>query len=105
MKRVKEIVMDGTATGILDKLPKFDRPYEHIPAALDTARAQFIFGHQKVRAFFGDLFREAALEPTRDKFFINAVCLTTAELVKKSIFPDDQSDSLFQLLLSPTFWL
>lgn len=54
----KGIVMDGTVTGILGKLPKFERP-SVLDTAKYSARQQFLLPTIRLRHFMDSLFRSA----------------------------------------------
>lgn len=48
---IRGIVMDGTATGILGELPRYERPSMPVEAATDTTKLQFLFPAAKARSF------------------------------------------------------
>ncbi len=66
--RLSAIVMDGTATGILGKLPNFDRPSTVIPSCRGPSVSQFILSRAKVRRFL-ESFCSSARRPTSDGTF------------------------------------
>ena len=55
--RMRAVIMDGTATGILGPLPAYHRPALTIDAAERTAPIQFLFGPHNLRLFLSRLFK------------------------------------------------
>ena len=53
------VIMDGTVTGILKKLPRFQRPTEIFPSMKSTSHLQFILQTKMQRDFLDAIFMSA----------------------------------------------
>lgn len=58
-KQMDGIVMDGTAAGILEELPKFVRVQRSIPSISSVAEVQYLMPTPMLRAFIDAIFRAA----------------------------------------------
>ncbi len=67
--RLNAIVMDGTATGILGRLPKYDRPSLGLQAARNSSLTQYVVQNAKIRKFL-ESFCSFAKSPNSDGVFI-----------------------------------
>lgn len=85
--RIKGIVMDGTATGILGQLPSFDRPSTVIEPASDTAKQQYIFSVARLRKFFDDLFRSSLSSTCCDYFSVESPDSRSVDSIERLLFP------------------
>ena len=55
--KMRAVVMDGTATGILGELPSFERPKMHISAAKNTSKSQYLVPNCNVRRYMSHFFK------------------------------------------------
>ncbi len=53
------VVMDGTATGILSKLPRFEMSTKVLPSVKSTKQLQFTLGRKLHRDFLDSIFTSA----------------------------------------------
>lgn len=80
--------MEGTATGVLGKLPNFRRPKTKVDAAVNTARPQNIISIKHDRSFFNTLFRKARRAQTHSTFEFEFPAPVTGSAVKDILFDE-----------------
>lgn len=90
--RFKALIMDGTATRVLGKLPNFVRPKLHVEKETSTGKAQYIVGHRPARSFVNKFFKEALKSHAKGCFTIDLPCSSTAEHVSGMFF-EQRTDS------------
>ncbi len=60
--------MDGTATGIANKIPKFDRPAVDLLSARKSSQSQFVLQNSDIRRFMENVCSRAR-RPDREGYF------------------------------------
>lgn len=83
-RRLRAVVMDGMATGILGKLPDFKRPKIHIHDAYNTNSSQIIFDNYNARQFVSKFLKSARRSQSSAAFEVDlpgpSTCAAQAKL-------------------------
>jgi len=84
----KGVVMDGTATGILNSLPKFNRPTSIVQAIKGISDMQYIMPPPKLREFTDCMFLSAKKNEGKIQFYLDLSkrIRNQAEELRKTFF-------------------
>lgn len=83
-RRLDAVVMDGTAVGVLKRLPKFDRLHQLVPRVDKCTRKQFLIDTPQVQSLVDSIFRNSARKAA-DKNDAVIVVPLTAPIIEKNI--------------------
>lgn len=92
-RKMEGLVMDGTATGILGRLPLFKRPSHHILGASNTSPQQHIIRSRDVRKYFAAFFKAAKKSGGNVNFTVPLPSKNIAAKVEYGMF-DELADEL-----------
>lgn len=83
------VVLAGTATGILGKLPVFDRPKTRVYGADNTARPQYVLPHTNIRLFLNAFLSQMG-RSSGSYFNVQLPALTTCKAVTELFFNESR---------------